>query len=221
MIKATTITTAFGAIASATCALLLVLLLFLWPRSFAHDDRIFFHETTNAVPSRKFDVSLVSIQGRVGVWNCEEIWSGHVEDRQDTTWRVITSSSRPLRLGEIEDYTPWAPFTADSFRWQRLGFIIAREQTAPRPQPVQAPAFRESRSLRHFNRLFLVPHWFAALCAAVLPTTWAWRTLKRWQRRRQDRCINCGYDLRASLERCPECGTRAPERSTLSSPPRQ
>jgi hypothetical protein len=56
-----------------------------------------------------------------------------------------------------------------------------------------------------------VPHWlvtsvaaFPALlwCAAVVPKR---RRLSR--RRRLGLCLACGYDLRGSPERCPECGT--------------
>ena len=33
---------------------------------------------------------------------------------------------------------------------------------------------------------------------------------KRQQRLKRGLCVECGYDLRASSERCPECGTPVP-----------
>jgi len=51
-----------------------------------------------------------------------------------------------------------------------------------------------------------IPHWLLAL-AFLLPPFW-WMTERRRQRRwRLGLCQKCGYDLRASPERCPECGT--------------
>jgi hypothetical protein len=55
-----------------------------------------------------------------------------------------------------------------------------------------------------------VPYWFLALLAAAAPL-WKWRAVARQRRlqrlRQKGICLNCGYDLRASPERCPECGT--------------
>lgn len=52
-----------------------------------------------------------------------------------------------------------------------------------------------------------VPYWFPVVLAAVPPALAARRLQRRWHRRPHGLCGKCGYDLRASPERCPECGT--------------
>jgi hypothetical protein len=56
-----------------------------------------------------------------------------------------------------------------------------------------------------------MPHWFAAIALLVLPII---RSVKWFRHRRQVRagcCAKCGYDLRASSGRCPECGASTSE----------
>jgi hypothetical protein len=67
-----------------------------------------------------------------------------------------------------------------------------------------------------------IPHWLGAalslaiptmmLLSLVLPVSAIVRPLwHRWResRRQPGLCYTCGYDLRATPERCPECGTFA------------
>jgi hypothetical protein len=51
-----------------------------------------------------------------------------------------------------------------------------------------------------------VPYWFLMIGLSVHP---GWRIFRRKKRGRHDgkTCIVCGYDLRATPDRCPECGT--------------
>jgi hypothetical protein len=55
-----------------------------------------------------------------------------------------------------------------------------------------------------------VSHWVPALLLAVPPAWRGGRRIVRWRRRRTrlgaGLCIACGYDLRGSPGRCPECG---------------
>jgi len=61
-----------------------------------------------------------------------------------------------------------------------------------------------------------VPMWMIEAPACVLPLirlSLAWKA-RRW--RVEGRCRNCGYDLRATPERCPECGTAATKRENTN-----
>jgi hypothetical protein len=63
-------------------------------------------------------------------------------------------------------------------------------------------------------RGLVVPHWLAAMLALVLPVTWAVRTARARRQRSAGLCRTCGYDLRASPGRCPECGAAATSDAT-------
>jgi hypothetical protein len=53
------------------------------------------------------------------------------------------------------------------------------------------------------------PHWFLALLLAILPVTRLVAFMRRRRRYAEGHCVHCGYDLRATPQRCPECGTPA------------
>ena len=56
------------------------------------------------------------------------------------------------------------------------------------------------------------PHWAALLAlapVALLPVPALIRRRRRRRLRGAGRCESCGYDLRASPGRCPECGVGA------------
>jgi hypothetical protein len=51
-----------------------------------------------------------------------------------------------------------------------------------------------------------VPHWALVRVTAILPGRAFWLFLRRRYRLGRGQCSSCGYDLRASQNRCPECG---------------
>jgi len=78
--------------------------------------------------------------------------------------------------------------------WGRLGF--------------DAHTTRSKNVVRYFLSL---PFWF--LCALSFPYPLAHYLLalrRRLRRERHGKCPTCGYDLRASPDTCPECGTPRP-----------
>jgi hypothetical protein len=53
------------------------------------------------------------------------------------------------------------------------------------------------------------PFWFLTPLFGGIASIPLWRAIRRRRRRKMGRCVECGYDLRATPDRCPECGATA------------
>ena len=157
-------------------------------------------------------LSLVMCVGTVGLWvrsysACESLcWDREV--------RAVSLSD--LR-GGIELY--WWEASADEGSEYKMGIFYFRSP----PQDASLydisgegedwPVFDRAgfalvggrwRDSKHWT--FVLPFWSLTVLLAVLPTRRLWRTLRRANLESKGQCATCGYDLRATPDRCPECG---------------
>jgi hypothetical protein len=76
-----------------------------------------------------------------------------------------------------------------------------------------------------YRRRVEISYWLPCCIFAALPTSRLVLGLrarhKRLQRERTGRCLKCGYDLRASPVRCPECGEVAKDDYCSADGPRE
>jgi hypothetical protein len=84
-----------------------------------------------------------------------------------------------------------------------LGFYLARSGSGTR---VVGPG--DSYELEYFW-VVGIPYWALVLLTLIAPAWWAYRRQRAARRARTNACANCGYDLRATPGRCPECGSVA------------
>src|SRR4051812_38893627 len=114
-------------------------------------------------------------------------WSADPRDQLPFEWsrsrgRGVSSSDR------------WVGVEFLGFAWVRLSLAVA---------PNSSPTYRWFVS---------IPYWFLWCAFVALPFWWIVRhreTLVRYFRTPVGTCKCCGYDLRETPHRCPECGTAA------------
>ena len=63
---------------------------------------------------------------------------------------------------------------------------------------------------------FIMPFWALTLLFALYPTIFYSRKFRFARRKKRGLCIHCGYDLRASPDRCPECGVARHQRNQVA-----
>jgi hypothetical protein len=192
----------FGAAAAGISLLICVAVVVMWARSYSGSDFALWVRSWRQGDGlgRKYvqvmsssgkiyvEVSWTEVPGRNSVmW--EDLWEGAQQTGGRAKFQVARLARRrwdlPYRRAES-----WWPI-----RWQRW---IRSD-----PPDVAVSGVVELD----------VAHWLAAAVFSLWPgaKAWAWwkRVLRRWKTRRKfgpGLCSNCGYDLRASPERCPECG---------------
>jgi len=168
-------------------------------------------------------VSLMLWVATLALWVWSEWWTDRLSWRHNESVRSVASvrgdividinvenaSMAPASYFGLEQYPrddlqpiqlrwcsyPVAPYTFDIRNWG--GFWWSAVRTPAAIQGVE----------------LVVPHWSLAVAIVSLPLTRTtlWlkrRVLARW-RRNSNLCPTCGYDLRATPDRCPECGTPA------------
>jgi hypothetical protein len=80
--------------------------------------------------------------------------------------------------------------------------------------PSDPPDVRADLHLSGNDVLAELRYWPLLLALCILPATWlsiqVGRRRQLTRRRASRLCVHCGYDLRATADRCPECGRLAP-----------
>ena len=111
---------------------------------------------------------------------------------------MIAVCQRAMREGNWKWSTlKWMAIPQPTNFWERQGFYFqVSRQTILSSQDPKATTYYIG-----------VPHWILVLLSAVLPVAWALSAVRRFRHVWAGVCPACGYDLRASPDRCPECGT--------------
>jgi hypothetical protein len=141
-------------------------------------------------------------------------------------YRIIASGRGRVELAydaevsEIGSITPQEAARPVG-RWQRTARKSARLRDLLRVSPDLEPAFGGPPSLPfgfHFawatspatvRREVIVPYWALVLVTGALPAFRLPALARRFMRPGAGLCPRCGYDLRATPDRCPECGAEA------------
>ena len=179
---------------TAISALLSVASGVMWFRSYRFSEGAGFRSTSH------FSYELQSLPGSVCLEVTHEIgWGGKAQADFINGFWVYSSHRRP-------DDWPWEQWhTFGDFVVKRWGFILVNGQ---RMTPVTPPSPDILGTVDFFPSLAVaVPYWFLILSGSFLPILVVRRRWLLRRRRRLRLCLGCGFDLRATPDRCPECGT--------------
>jgi hypothetical protein len=179
----------------------------LWVRSYSASDHLFRsrriqipltpedrdwargegHEAEVTVLCRT--VALTSLQGRVILM--------HRQETEGYSLQQVKSDRLNPLIGERSHYGWFSQSVRDDSAGRgRSRFGFHRQ--------------RVDQSQWNFIHTWEIPLFVPVVGFAILPLVWLSGRLSSRRAARRGRCPACGYDLRASPDRCPECGVSTP-----------
>ena len=159
----------------------------------------------------------VHAQAKLGRWEWRVfLWQGRFE--LDCTHLYITPvvgpALGPFGYDESKDSAlhSWSQrfiYRSHSFKGLRVAYY-----ESPASGTIQGQGLGPHGNAAEWGicRGVQAPFWTVALALAILPVSSVIFNLirrRRERRRNPKACIQCGYDLRATPDRCPECGRLA------------
>lgn len=143
-----------------------------------------------------------------GVFESECWWRRNPREAPRPNSFFAHSSVQATRAGAIAH----SAYAKSLGGFDFAGFRFARRDMDPEggrsqnPGPPGAPVVQPATQIV-WN--VAVPFWQPAALLGIVPACWLARVTRQRRQRRRARmglCLRCGYDLRASQGRCPECG---------------
>jgi hypothetical protein len=179
-------------LAAALSLLLLVAVVVLWARSYAWRDYV----NWNRQPGPDLTWSTWTVEtGKGGI---------HFAYRRSGRWAQGRWVPRPAQTGRrafgiASVAGPYYPYALNDTIVRGAGFELSEHRHVPEPTSVGSGVVHEIH--------LVAPLWSAALACCILPAAAARRYRASRLRSRPGHCAACGYDLRATPDRCPECGS--------------
>jgi len=186
----------FDGVAAASLGLL-VFATSMWARSYWRSDQLAWYDEhysdADGIPAYRHFRQILASDGGLMLQDQHNYFPGVnvLDNGHDFMWTVRSETDYPRCAPYLVSNDP--PLTSNVCKFSGLGF----EWVSP--------------SVESFQQTYSVTMPFVAICAvtAFLPIIaagcWVRRRI-RFRRIRRGACPNCGYDLCATPERCPECG---------------
>lgn len=184
--------------------LILIGSLILWVRSFSVSEAIGMGKIVrpDAATVRLDDIRIWSAKGGVGIYFSQTWNPANTTQGWDWYHQTDTSMDYPYLVfaGPSVDQTrhEFGPFKYGQIRYHRRDLWMQIDNNPP--------VYLSERSVQ---TSLVFPYWSCAVISLPLPVLALrrlWRRRRSQLRLRRGLCSACGYDLRDSPERCPECG---------------
>ena len=126
-------------------------------------------------------------------------WRGSWQERSEWLFNNFKLGTEQKRFKWGHDFNNIGP---DWYPYRWIGPVFKVTMTKDLTYDVNAAPWYG------YDEFYAVgtPHWVLIILFSILPLLAFSGVFKRRQRLLEGHCIHCGYDLRATPDRCPECG---------------